>query len=120
MFVSCLNGHISFEHTHPPQEYIFSKSKFRIIGSLRKNLMKSLIKKIAKSQLVTKLRDGFGIRPLIFNTNNLNENVSISDAFIWRTDNSYKTIFKYSDLLKIFLSKGQEVEIFFYIIKIYS
>ena len=48
--------------------------------------MKSLIKKIAKSQLVTKLRDGFGIRPLIFNTNNLNENVSISDAFIWRTD----------------------------------
>ena len=35
MFVSCLNGHISFEHTHPPQEYIFSKSKFRIIGELK-------------------------------------------------------------------------------------
>ena len=77
--------------------------------------MKSLIKKIAKFKLVTKLRDGFGIRPLIFNTNNLNENVSISDAFIWRTDNSYKTIFKYSDLLKIFFKQGtQEVEIFFY------
>ena len=30
--------------------------------------MKSLIKKIAKFKLVTKLRDGFGIRPLIFNT----------------------------------------------------
>ena len=77
--------------------------------------MKSLIKKIAKFKLVTKLRDGFGIRPLIFNTNNLNENVSISDAFIWRTDNSYKTIFKYSDLLKIFFKQGtQEVEIIFY------
>ena len=77
--------------------------------------MKSLIKKIAKFKLVTKLRDGFGVRPLIFNTNNLNENVSMSNAFIWRTDNSYKTIFKYSDLLKIFFKQGnQKVEIFFY------
>ena len=68
--------------------------------------MKSFIKKIAKSNLSIKLRNITGLRPYIINTNFLKQNFSISDGFPWRTDNNFKTIFKYSDLLKIFEEKN--------------
>ena len=77
--------------------------------------MKSLIKKIAKTKLAVITRNFLGIRPVVFKINNLSQNCSISDAFIWRTDNSFKTIFKYSDLLKYFykIDNGQVEFLFF-------
>ena len=38
MFISVKNKHISFEHTHPPHEYILSKNKFKKIKELKKEI----------------------------------------------------------------------------------
>jgi hypothetical protein len=38
MYVSIKNKHISFEHTHPPHEYILSKDKFKRISDLKKEI----------------------------------------------------------------------------------
>ena len=32
------------------------------------------------------------------------KNLSTSDAFFWRTDNQFKTIFKYTDIFKLFFN----------------
>ena len=44
MFVSIKNDHISFEHTHPPHEYILSKDRFEKINKLKKEI-NEIIKK---------------------------------------------------------------------------
>ena len=47
--------------------------------------------------------------------NDFSENYSISDNFIWRTDRDFKTIFKFSNLLKFFYNENISlVDIFFY------
>tara|TARA_X000000368_G_scaffold398282_1_gene368191 strand:+ start:532 stop:1305 length:774 start_codon:yes stop_codon:yes gene_type:complete len=77
--------------------------------------MKSFIKKIAKFDSSIKLRNLLGFRPVALNSNKLKQNFSISDGFLWRTDNNYKTNFKYSDLLKIFYDNNDSsIEIHFY------
>ena len=38
MYVSVHNKHVSFEHTHPPHEYILSKNKFKKISELKKEI----------------------------------------------------------------------------------
>lgn len=38
MYVSIKNNHVSFEHTHPPHEYILSKNKFQKISELKKEI----------------------------------------------------------------------------------
>jgi len=38
MYVSIKNKHISFEHTHPPHEYILSKDKFKKISELKNEI----------------------------------------------------------------------------------
>jgi len=38
MYVSVKNKHVSFEHTHPPHEYILSNNKFRKISDLKKEI----------------------------------------------------------------------------------
>jgi len=77
--------------------------------------MKSFIKKLAKSNLSIKLRNLVGFRPVALNSNELKQNFSVSDGFPWRTDNYFKTNFKYSDLLKIFYdSNNSSIEIHFY------
>ena len=67
----------------------------------------SLIKKIAYTKLGVWFRNITGLRPVGINTYNLSENYSISDAFFWRTNDGFKTIFKFSDLLKIFFKLDQ-------------
>lgn len=77
--------------------------------------MKLLIKKLAKSNLGIKFRNLTGFRPVALNSNKLMQNFSISDGFPWRTDNFFKTNFRYSDLLKIFYNKNNtSIEIQFY------
>lgn len=38
MYVSVKDKHISFEHTHPPHEYILSQDKFKKISELKKEI----------------------------------------------------------------------------------
>tara|TARA_B100000787_G_scaffold129628_1_gene98520 strand:+ start:2259 stop:3032 length:774 start_codon:yes stop_codon:yes gene_type:complete len=64
--------------------------------------MIKFLKKIAQTNLGIKLRNYFGLKVIKVNLKNLEKNHSISDVFVWRTDNSYKTIVHYSDILKQF------------------
>jgi hypothetical protein len=38
MYVSVKNKHVSFEHTHPPHEYILSNNKYKKISDLKKEI----------------------------------------------------------------------------------
>ena len=38
MYVSIKNNFLSFEHTHPPHEYILSKNKFKKVSDLKKEI----------------------------------------------------------------------------------
>jgi len=38
MYVSVENNHVSFEHTHPPHEYILSNNKYKKISDLKKEI----------------------------------------------------------------------------------
>lgn len=36
IYLTCQNNHLSFEHTHPPHEYILSDDKFKKVSDLKK------------------------------------------------------------------------------------
>lgn len=48
MFVSIMNNHISFEHTHPPQLYLFSNRKFERIKNIKDEFNEIINKKNSK------------------------------------------------------------------------
>ena len=76
--------------------------------------MKLLIKKIFNNNLTSNLRNLTNIRPVHMNIENISA-ASVSDAFLWRTDNGFKTKFKFSDILNNFFKiKDSWVEIEFY------
>lgn len=76
--------------------------------------MKSLVDKIINNNLSVNLRNLFNIKPVNLSLRNLNK-ISISDAFLWRTDNNFKTVFHYTDILSLFYKiKDSFVEIHFY------
>ena len=78
--------------------------------------MKSLVKKLANSRYGIALRNYLNLYPINFaNQKNAKYPLTISDAFIWRTDNGYKTKFKYSDILNLFYKIDNSwVEFHFY------
>ena len=78
--------------------------------------MKSLVKKLANSTYGVMLRNYFNFHPVNFiNQKYAKFPITISDAFLWRTDNGYTTKFKYSDILKLFYKvKNSWVEFHFY------
>ena len=78
--------------------------------------MKSLIKRIGQSTVGIKLRNFIGYRPVFLSTQYKEAmNVSVSDAFPWRTDNGYKTKFNYADILGLFFKiENSFVELVFY------
>ena len=83
--------------------------------NLSKELMKLSFKKILSSKLSVKLRNFFGIRPVSINSFHVGQGVSISDSFLWRTDNNLVTKFKYADILNLFYNlNDSKVEIIFY------
>ena len=69
-----------------------------------KALLKSSIKPYYNSPTGVKIRNklGFGIAP-IFLPEHL-QSYSVSDAFPWRTDDGYKTYFRFSDILNNFFN----------------
>ena len=77
--------------------------------------MKSLIKKLANTNSGILLRNSLNFRPVDLKPFKKDYPISISDAFLWRTDNGYKTKFKYSDILDLFYKiKDSWVELHFY------
>lgn len=76
--------------------------------------MKLLIKKIAKTNIAIVLRNLIKYKPVHMSVDGV-QHASVSDAFAWRTDNNFRTIFKYSDILNIFYKiKNSWVEFYFY------
>ena len=74
--------------------------------------MKSLIKKLVNTNFFVFLRNTVKFKSVYLQSTKLNTPTTISDAFLWRTDNGYKTIFKYTDILEIFYNlKNSWVEI---------
>ncbi len=79
--------------------------------------MKSLIRKIYESNKIIFFRNSFKIKPVYSKTRFFKKEYpfSMSDAFLWRTDNNFKTKFKYADILKLFYNiKNSYVEFHFY------
>ena len=63
--------------------------------------MKSLVRILGRSSLGIFVRNFLNYKPVHMSIDGL-KFISVSDAFAWRTDNNFKTIFKYSDILNIF------------------
>ena len=77
--------------------------------------MKSLIKKILNTNFAIKIRNILDIRSVPMSINNIDSFASVSDAFCWRTDNGFSTVFKYSDILNLFYkTRNSQVELRFY------
>jgi len=77
--------------------------------------MNSLVKKIANTNIVILLRNSLNFRPANFRLFKKNYPTSVSDAFLWRTDNGFTTKFKYADILNLFYKiKNSWVEFHFY------
>ena len=73
------------------------------------------MKIIRNSKLIKRVRNFFGYKPAISLLNLNEKNQSTSDAFFWRTDNNFKTIFKFTDIYQFFFNdKTSNVEIIFY------
>lgn len=45
LFVSVKDHHMSFEHTHPPHEYIISEDKFKTVAQLKREIHDIINKK---------------------------------------------------------------------------
>ena len=55
--------------------------------------MKSLIKKALKNQIIYKIRNKINFKPIKINLEKNKSNSSLSDAFLWRYDKNFNTIF---------------------------
>ena len=76
--------------------------------------MKQLISKIANFRFIVSLRNNFDIYPKKIKNTKI-KNISISDAFFWRTDNEFETIFKFSNLPNLFYDdNSNKVEVHIY------
>jgi hypothetical protein len=78
--------------------------------------MKSLIKNLANTKLGIILRNSINIAPVNIKIYKEKKKVSIvSDIFLWRTDNGFKTRFNFSDIINLFYGiENSWVEIHFY------
>jgi len=71
--------------------------------------------KIYRTKLAKYIRNIINFRPSIDTINHNKAEISISDAFIWRTDNQICTVFKFKDILKTFFNDNTaQVELIFF------
>jgi hypothetical protein len=76
---------------------------------------RSFLDKIKNNRFSKYLRNRFNFNPIFIDTSKINESSIVSDSFIWRTDNGFETIFKFSDILRVFLgTEGTSATILFY------
>jgi len=79
------------------------------------NYLKLLIRPIFNSKLFVSVRNIIGYKPVGFLFPNSVKNFSCSDLFFWRTDNGFKTIFRFSNIPEIFfgINKSKVLIIFY-------
>jgi len=78
-------------------------------------LIKLLVNFFLKNNFFKHLRIIFNIKPVYIDTSFLEKNASVSDSFPWRCDDGYKTIFRFTDLLKFFYKiKNSKITIILY------
>ncbi len=76
--------------------------------------MISLIKKIVNSELIIKLRNSIQLSPVDLSLNNINFS-SVSDSFLWRTDNNFITKINFIDILNLYYGEtNTDANIYFY------
>lgn len=73
-----------------------------------------LTKRLYNNSQVIRLRNLLGLNPVKINTSHINSDTSVSDAFLWRTEKNFTTIFKFTDLYKLFFNELGKVKIIFY------
>ena len=77
--------------------------------------MKSSVKKLSNTNIGIALRNILNFKPVPMSLHGHNFPISVSDSFLWRTDNGYTTKFKYADILNLFYKiKKSWVEFHFY------
>ena len=76
--------------------------------------MISLAKRLYNNSQIIKLRNLLGFNPVKINTYHINSDSSVSDAFLWRTEKNFTTIFKFTDLYNLFFNELGKVKIIFY------
>lgn len=76
--------------------------------------LKILLKKITRSSISIFIRNNLNLSPVDIDIDFLNKKTSISDAFCWRTDNGYKTVVKFSNLVKMFFNQDAQIKIIFF------
>ena len=76
--------------------------------------MKKFLNKFIQSKLGKKIRVLINYKPMPIEISDKIESHSISDAFIWRTDNNFETIFKFTDILKFFYNLDSNLHIAFF------
>ena len=76
--------------------------------------MKKFLNKFVQSKFGKKIRVLIDYKPMPIEISDKIESQSISDAFIWRTDNNFETIFKFTDILKFFYNLDSSLHIAFF------
>ncbi len=74
--------------------------------------MKKFLRPIYNNPNVIKLRNLFGIKPVLFKE--LTESYAGSDLFIWRTDGNFSTIFRASDIAYTYYQKNSKLKLLFF------
>jgi hypothetical protein len=83
--------------------------------NLKRKCLISLIKKYFNKNSVVYLRNLINFKPVYFKKLPKNKIISISDAFVWRTDQNFKTKFKFADIYYLFFGiEDSWVEILFF------
>lgn len=77
--------------------------------------MRLLVRNFFNTQAALFFRNFLGIKPKHFFLDHNDKNLSVSDAFFWRTDCNFKTLFKFTNLLSFFYKDNKStIEIIFY------
>ena len=74
--------------------------------------MKSLVNKILSNEILTIIRNSLNFKPVQINKYYSDQNLSISDAFLFRTDEDFFTLIRFSDIPSIYFEiEDSEIEI---------
>ena len=79
------------------------------------NLKILLVDKYLRNKISKRIRNFVGLKPSFDLIDYTSKNLSVSDAFFWRTDNGFKTIFKFTNIIKFFYGENeQELKLVFF------
>jgi len=71
------------------------------------NLKELSMNKFLRSKFSKKIRNFLNIKPSFDLVDYTLKNISVSDAFFWRTDDGFKTIFRFTNIIKFFYGEKE-------------